>query len=89
MTSNNQILMNLSLKRFFTLIFFVENELGEVQDFSYKMKKSKFQELIRNKNFYVKVVDDFPSNIEKGTLYIKKTGRMAWLQDNENFIDRK
>lgn len=89
MTSNNQILMNLSLKRFFTLIFFAENELGEVHDFSYKMKKSKFQELVKDKNFYVTVVEDFPFNIERETLYIKKTGKMAWLQTNENFIDKK
>lgn len=86
MTSNNQLLMDLSLKRTFTLIFFAENDLGEVHDFSYKMKKSNFQQIVKDKDLYVTLVDDFPANISTGTLYIKKNGKMAWLQEKEGLI---
>lgn len=78
--STDEMLMRETLSFSFNLIVFSVNKNGEQKEKSIKMTKSKFFKTI-DFGFKVKLVDEYPTDIQFNIFYVKKNGRTVWYKE--------
>lgn len=84
MTNTELFLLKETLKMSFQVSEYRINELGEERSSHYKWSRKKFIQFAQDHNLKVKLVDDYPSEMEDNMCYIQRTGKMVWLRVKEN-----
>jgi hypothetical protein len=80
----NRILLQNTLKFSFNLVVYSINKLGEEKQINIKITRKKFLERLGDVKIYVKLVDDYPTKIEKNIFYLKKNGKTIWIWEDES-----
>ena len=78
----NRILAEQTLARRFDLIIFIVKQYGEEKCQTYKETKKKFlSSFNNNSSFRVKLVETYPTEMEKDIFYIAKSGKTVWIKE--------
>ena len=83
MTNTKLLLLNETLKRSFQVSEYRTNLLGEEKSFHYKESKKKFITFVQEEGLKVKLIEDYPEEMEENICYVQKSGKMVWIKIRE------
>lgn len=80
MTDVEFLLLKETLKSSFQVSEYKTNFIGEEHSTHYKMSRKKLISFVNDKGLKVKLVDDYPMEMEYNVCYVQRTGKMVWLK---------
>ena len=80
MTNTELLLLNETLKRSFQVSEYRTNLLGEEKSFHYKESKKKFITFVQEEGLKVKLIEDYPEEMEENICYVQKSGKWCGLK---------
>lgn len=80
MTNTELLLVKETVKHSCQVSEYRVNAAGEERSIHYKISKKKLIAYIEQENLKVKLVNEYPSELERNTCYIQYSGKMVWIR---------
>lgn len=78
-----EIILKKTLNPLFTLVLFSISKNGEEKTRNIRILKSKFFKILK-KDYRVRLVEKYPTEIQFNVFYVKKDGRTIWFKERSD-----